>query len=68
MAEALSKPLPDLSEDAFTRIGAEEVSGGGQKGSTGGAEAVEHLFEDPEVGVLQFGMYCVLQDGLFNSL
>lgn len=49
MAEGLGKPLPHLAEDAFTRIGAEEVPAGGQGGSAGGAEAVEHVFEDPEV-------------------
>lgn len=50
MAEGLSKPLPHLAEDPFTRIGAEEVSAAGQGGSAGGAgDAVEHVFEDPEV-------------------
>jgi hypothetical protein len=54
MAEALDKPLPDLAEDAFTRIGHEDAAGaaaGAAGGSAGGAgDAVEHVFEDPEVG------------------
>jgi len=54
MAEALGQPLPHLAEDAFTRIGHEEAAAGGTAagGSAGGAggEAVEHVFEDPEVG------------------
>lgn len=55
MAEALSKPMPDLAEDAFTRLGADEVPGASAAraaggGSAGGAgEQVEHVFEDPEV-------------------
>lgn len=50
MAEALDKPLPHLAEDAFTRIGHEEAAAAGGAGSAGGAgEAVEHVFEDPEV-------------------
>ncbi|KAF8071278.1 UPF2 [Scenedesmus sp. PABB004] len=53
MAEALRKPLPELAEDAFSRIGADDGSAGGAGGSAGGGagaggEAPEHVFEDPE--------------------
>eukprot|EP00879_Flechtneria_rotunda_P030238 GHRR01032845.1.p1 GENE.GHRR01032845.1~~GHRR01032845.1.p1 ORF type:complete len:618 (+),score=302.18 GHRR01032845.1:303-2156(+) len=51
MADALGKNLPPLAEDAFTRLGADESSsaGGMTAGAAGGSEAIEHVFEDPEV-------------------
>lgn len=49
MAEALGKPLPQLAEDAFTRIGHEEAAVGGAGSAGGAGDAVEHVFEDPEV-------------------
>lgn len=49
MAEALGKTLPDLAEDAFTRID-EGAATGAAAGSTGvSGDTVEHVFEDPEV-------------------
>ncbi|WIA32391.1 hypothetical protein OEZ86_003220 [Tetradesmus obliquus] len=48
MAEALDKQLPDLAEDAFTRL--DEGSAAGATGAPGAAaDAIEHIFEDPEV-------------------
>jgi hypothetical protein len=73
MAEALDKPLPELAEDAFTRIGHEDAAGaaaGAAGGSAGGAgDVVEHVFEDPEVGQGVFGgigkrlIYLVMNQG-----
>ena len=50
MAEALGKTLPDLAEDAFTRIDESTGSAGAIAGSAGGTgDTIEHVFEDPEV-------------------
>ncbi len=57
LSEALGRQMPALAEDAFTRLGAAAgaASGGGADEGAGEKGGVEHVFEDPEVGLMGMG-------------